>query len=137
MTSAARADLLARVSSAALGTALLGFAGWLAWLNLRLPSRSDWIFWAPVALCVTTMGLLCWWTALGGQEPATRARVQASWRGGWLVGMAGFVIGFLGPLLVMPRANLGPLLGILITGPLAFVLGALGGGVLHKGQQAG
>ena len=66
MTSAARADLLARVSSAALGTALLGFAGWLAWLNLRLPSRSGWIFWAPIALWVTTMGLLCWWAALGG-----------------------------------------------------------------------
>ena len=135
MTNAARADLLARLSSAALGTALVGFAGWLAWLNLRLPSRGDWIFWAPIALCVTTMGLLCWWTALGGQEPARRARVQASWRGGWWVGMAAFAIGFVGPLLVMPRANLGPLLGILVTGPLGFVLGVLGGCVLHKIQR--
>ena len=70
------------------------------------------------------MGLLCWWTALAHQ-PTTRARIRASWRAGWGLGAAGLALGFLGPLLVTPKANLGPRLGILITGPGAFVLGSL------------
>ncbi len=37
--------------------------------------------------------------------------------------------GFLGPLVLSPKASLGPLLGILLTGPLGFVLGALIGGM--------
>jgi hypothetical protein len=84
MTSAPSADLLARLGSAALGTALLGFAGWLVWLNLRLPSRGDWIFWAPIALWVTTMGLLCWWAALGGKsQPREIVSRQVGGADGW------------------------------------------------------
>jgi hypothetical protein len=133
MISAPPTELLGRrLGSAALGTALLGFAGWLALRNLRLPARDGWIFWVPIALWLIAMGLLCWWAALGGREPAKRARIQASWRAGWLVGMAGFAVGFVGPLVVTPKASLGPLLGILITGPLGFVLGALGGAIAQR-----
>jgi hypothetical protein len=132
MTSAPPTGLLGHLGSAALGTALLGFAGWLALRNLRLPASDGWIFWVPIALWLSAMGLLCWWAALGGGEPAKRARIKASWRAGWLVGMAGFAVGFVGPLVVTPKASLGPLLGILITGPLGFVLGALGGAIAQR-----
>ena len=71
-------------------------------------------------------GLLCWWAALGGRRPTTRARIGASWRMGWVLGAAGLALGFFGPLVITPKANLGPLLGVLITGPGGFVLGALG-----------
>ena len=113
-----------RVAFAGLGTALLALAGWITLRNLSLPSNDGWIFWVPSTSWLATMGLLCWWTALAHQ-PTTRARIRASWRAGWVLGAAGLALGFLGPLLVTPKANLGPLLGILITGPGAFVLGSL------------
>jgi hypothetical protein len=128
-------SLARRLGSAALGAALLGFAGWLAQRNLRLPGRDGWIFWVPIALWLTTMSLLCWWAALAGREPGARAGIQSSWRAGWLIGMAGFAIGFVGPLVVTPKASLGPLLGILVTGPVGFVLGALGGAVAHANRS--
>ena len=135
MTSVPPPDLaVRRLGSAALGTALFCLAGWLALRNLRLPTRDGWIFWVPIALWLITMGLLCWWAVLGGAHPATRVRLQASWRAGWLIGMAGGAIGFFGPLVIRPHASLGPLLGILITGPVGFVLGALGGAVAPTGR---
>jgi hypothetical protein len=45
---------------------------------------------------------------------------------GWILGAIGLGLGFVGPLVVTPSATLGPLLGILISGPGGFVLGALG-----------
>jgi hypothetical protein len=125
-----------RLGSAVLGTALFISAAWLAQRNLRLPARDGWIFWVPIALWLTTMGFLCWWTALGGRGPDARARIHASWRAGWLVGMAGFAIGFVGPLVVTPKVSLGPLLGIQITGPVGFVLGAVGGALIHRARPA-
>jgi hypothetical protein len=40
-----------------------------------------------------------------------------------LLGTAGFASGFFGPLLLVPEANQGPLVGILISGPAGAVLG--------------
>jgi hypothetical protein len=54
---------------------------------------------------------------LSGQRVA-----GASWKAGWLVGGVGGAVGFIGPLVIWPEANLGPLLGILFTGPAGFVL---------------
>jgi hypothetical protein len=50
------------------------------------------------------------------------------------VGAVGLAIGFVSPLVLSPKANLGPLLGILLTGPLGFVVGALGAGVVRAAQ---
>jgi hypothetical protein len=88
------------------------------------------MFWVPVTLWLLTMGVLCLWTALSGH----RETIQASWRYGWIVGGIGLALGFVGPLVIYPRANLGPLLGILLTGPLGFVVGALGAGVVRAAQ---
>ena len=46
-------------------------------------------------------------------------------RYGFIVGIVSFAIGFFGPIIFMPDANQGPLLGIFITGPLGFVLGII------------
>ena len=118
-----------RLVAAALGAALVGFAGWLSLHNLRRDQLQSWIFWVPIALWLLTMGLLCWWSVLAGQETRARARIAASWRMGWILGGIGLTLGFVGPLVVTPSANLGPLLGILISGPGGFVLGALGAAV--------
>ena len=46
---------------------------------------------------------------------------------GIVIGAVGFIIGFIGPLVISPEANQGPLLGIFITGPLSFLGGILAG----------
>jgi hypothetical protein len=131
MTNAPPPEFLARrLGSAALGAALIGFAAWLTLRNLSLPTHDGWIFWVPVTLWLLTMSVLCWWSTLSGHQAASRDSIRASWRVGWRVGAVGLAIGFVGPLVISPNASLGPLLGILITGPLGFVAGALGAGVV-------
>jgi hypothetical protein len=55
--------------------------------------------------------------------------------GALVTGGIGFAAGFFGPILFTPGANQGPLLGIFITGPLGFVLGAVGGGVYWRTRR--
>ena len=132
MTSAPPSDLLARrLGAAGLGAALLGLAGWIALRNLSLPGNDGWIFWVPIASWLVAMGLLCWWSALDGHREDSRARIRASWRAGWWVGGVGLGLGFIGPLVLTPKASLGPLLGILLSGPVGFVLGAVIGAVVR------
>ena len=50
------------------------------------------------------------------------------------VGAIAFLAGFLGPIILAPEANQGPLLGIFYTGPLGTVVG-LGWGLLRAGQR--
>jgi hypothetical protein len=47
--------------------------------------------------------------------------------GAVILASVGFAGGFFGPIIFMPGANQGPLLGVFITGPLGFILGAVGG----------
>ena len=119
--------LASRLWAGTLGTALIGLAGYLGWTNLQHEKLDGWVFWVPIALWLLTMGLLWWWRALGGARPNVRSRIETSWRIGWIAGAAGLALGVVGPLVVAPGASLGPLLGILITGPGGFVLGALAG----------
>jgi hypothetical protein len=41
-------------------------------------------------------------------------------------------VGFFGPLIWAPHSNQGPLLGIFVTGPIGFVVGAVTGAILGK-----
>ena len=132
MTSTPPSDFAARRwGSAGLGAAFMGLAGWIALRNLTLPGNDGWIFWVPITSWLVTMGLLCLWSAVQGRRGDSRARIRASWRAGWSVGGVALALGFVGPLVLNPEASLGPLLGILLTGPVGFVLGALIGAVLQ------
>jgi hypothetical protein len=53
--------------------------------------------------------------------------LASMFRWGGILGGIGFLIGFVGPVIFMPDANQGPLLGIFITGPGGFVLGLIVG----------
>jgi hypothetical protein len=53
-----------------------------------------------------------------------------------MAGGVAFAIGFVGPAL-FSSSNLGPLLGIFITGPLGLLVGALVGILLSAGDSAG
>jgi hypothetical protein len=46
-----------------------------------------------------------------------------------ILGVIGFLGGFIGPIIFTPGANQGPMLGIFITGPLGGVIGAVAGAV--------
>jgi hypothetical protein len=121
-----------RVGSAAAGSALACGALWLCLRNLGQTGIKAWIFWVPLTLLLVTISALCWWFTLRGHDPESRAAIHESWRGGWLVGGVSFAVGFIGPLVIWPGASLGPLLGILFTGPVGFVLGALGAVLLRR-----
>jgi hypothetical protein len=86
-----------RIASAVAGLALAFGSLWLCLRNLGQAGMKDWIFWVPLALLLVTISVLCWWFALRGQRPESRAAIHHTWRGGWLVGGVGFAAGFIGP----------------------------------------
>ena len=49
-----------------------------------------------------------------------------------VMGAIGFIAGLLGPLLFHWGGNQGPLLGILYTGPLGFIIGLISGAIYWK-----
>jgi hypothetical protein len=128
---------LARQGAAAAGSAAVLAALWLGRHNIVRSYWDAWIFWVPFTLLLATVGVLCWWFALQGHRAASRRGMAASWWGGTLVGGVALLAGFVGPLIATPAATLGPLLGILLTGPLGFVVGALGGVVVHNLRASG
>ena len=79
---------------------------------------------AVFGACTTLFIALCVWFALRGHLAESRSRMKFVLRAGLVVGAVGFAIGFFGPLVWAPDANQGPLLGIFITGPMGFVIGA-------------
>ena len=56
--------------------------------------------------------------------------MKSAWRWACWLGGIGFLAGFVGPIVFMPQANQGPLLGLFITGPGGFLLGLLLGAIL-------
>jgi len=128
VASSSTPSALTRVGAAAAGLALSVVVVLIALPNLRRPGwfNRDLIFWLPLTLLLITFAALCWWFALRGDRAESRAAIGATWKGGVWVGAASFALGFIGPFLIWPDSNLGPLLGILLTGPLGFVCGALG-----------
>jgi hypothetical protein len=48
---------------------------------------------------------------------------------GIIFGAIGFILGFMGPIILNWGGKLGPMLGIFITGPIGFLVGLIGGGI--------
>lgn len=51
-------------------------------------------------------------------------------KSGLVFGIVGFILGFVGPMIITPNANQGPLLGIFLTGPAGFIVGSIIGFVV-------
>lgn len=81
----------------------------------------------PMPLSAFTFGALLLWFGLLGSDPIQRRRFAGAMLGGLALGVLGFLGGFFGPLVVMPEANTGPLIGFIFTGPLGFILGCIVG----------
>lgn len=74
-------------------------------------------------LCAATISFILW-GVLKKKDPGP---VSYTFSGAVLFGTLGFSAGFFGPLIFVPEANQGPLLGLFITGPLGFIAGGIAG----------
>ena len=82
-----------------------------------------------------TMAIICWGFALRGHIAESRRRTTSALLGGIMLGGIGFAAGYFGPL-ILSESNLGPLLGIFMTGPLGFVLGAIIGWLYARNRAS-
>ena len=103
----------------------------LLMLLAQIQSRFD-AFRAILGSATGVVGILCWWFALRGHRAESRARLGYALRGGLILGGLGFIGGFVGPIILAPEANQGPLLGIFITGPIGFAVGVALGAVYAR-----
>ncbi len=104
----------------------LGVVGFLV-VALALYDALATLNFISILLLHTPIGLvggLCLWYALGAGNPLSKRRILCAFKTGLVCGLLTFMLFFVGPLLVMPEANQGPLLGFLL-GPLGFALGAI------------
>ena len=83
---------------------------------------------------------LCLWYAVSAGNPQSEQRIACTFKVGLVVGLIAFGIFFAGPVVVMPEANQGPLLGFLAA-PLDFALGTILGicfpGLCHRVKSWG
>lgn len=66
------------------------------------------------------------WRATADAAPGL---VPSMLKGAGLIGGISFITGYVGPMILTPESNLGPLLGIIVTGPIGFVVGGIAGAV--------
>jgi hypothetical protein len=100
------------------------FVYWLPFAFVPLEER-EWVAGLVALLCTVLAGRFLWRHT--GDGARQRGLLVSMAVGTLALGGIGFCAGFFGPLLLTPEANQGPLLGLFITGPLGFLLGALGG----------
>jgi Na+/H+ antiporter NhaA len=74
-------------------------------------------------ICAVGVGWFVW-VKLGS---APQGLISSTLIGSVCLGGIGFCVGFFGPIIFSSDSNQGPLLGILFTGPLGFILGGIAG----------
>ena len=113
------------------------FSFWILGAMLSIPFSSDPPNWILVFSGIASFlfaGYLVFtvWEKTGVNKNTKATQGTYILMGALGLGVIGFLIGFIGPLIFMPGANQGPLLGIFITGPGGIVLGAIGGAILWE-----
>jgi hypothetical protein len=102
------------------------FVFWFAFALVPLAQEPAWFVATPLAwIAAIGAAWIVWRHGPGGASGA--GFMHSVLKGAVIAGAIGFSLGFFGPLLLAPDANQGPLLGLFITGPAGFVLGAMGG----------
>jgi hypothetical protein len=90
----------------------------------------------PIALAIggvqLVLGAFALWFAIFADDARERTHMKRTRAIAAAVGLVAFLAGFLGPIILAPQANQGPLLGIFITGPLGFLFGGLAGFVWSR-----
>jgi len=109
-----------------IAAALLGIAAAALAANSMLVVGFDRFSVMLQATLLTTAVFLLWFAALA-HSPSELDKLARTLLIGLVAGVICLVLGFVGPLIFTPENNLGPLLGIFITGPAGFILGCIGG----------
>ncbi len=104
------------------------FIYWFAF-SFLLGARNISPWSAIVSLAIAVLVAVFVWKKTAGTSNGLATCIVL---GGLIVGGIGFVGGFFGPLIFTPEANLGPLLGIFITGPVGFGVGLIAGAIYWK-----
>src|SRR6185369_8453132 len=77
-----------------------------------------------VSILIALIICFCIWMVLVHFSGRTISKILKI---GLITGGISFVLGYVGPILLFPGTNQGPLLGIFITGPLGFIGGLIAG----------
>lgn len=102
---------------------VLAGAGALAFGALALWTRPS----VPISLASATVAIICCWFVLRGHLAESRERAGTTLTGAILFGAIGVLGGVIGISILKPTAPEAPVFGIIIIGPLCFVLGAIAG----------
>jgi len=109
-----------------IAAALLGIAAAALAANSMIVVGFDRFSVMLQATLLTAAVFFLWFAALA-HSPAELDKLARTLLIGLVAGVICIVPGFVGPLIFTPENNLGPLLGIFITGPAGFILGCIGG----------
>ena len=101
------------------------FTYWAGGALLQLANLSPWISFAAALFVAAVIARYVWVQT----QPLRAGLARSVLLGALVTGASAFSLGFFGPIVFTPSANQGPLLGIFITGPLGFLLGAVGGAI--------
>jgi hypothetical protein len=74
-----------------------------------------------------TLAALCWWYVLRGPAAIKNLGFHYALLWGKIVGGVCLLAGYVGPIILTPNANSGPLFGIFISGPIGFLVGVVSG----------
>lgn len=88
-----------------------------------------------VIVMSSAVAIFLGWIAARLHNTDSRKLMRSGCLGGLVIGGIAFLGGFIGPIILMPEANQGPLLGILLTGPLGWILGTIFGVTREKRRQ--
>jgi len=107
---------------AAVATFFFVMAFWLVFGADRFPNGTGVL---AALVCAAMVARFCWRRS----DSVPGGLIGNILAGALVIGGIGFVGGFVGPIIFTPESNQGPLLGIFNTGPLGFLLGAIGGAI--------
>lgn len=114
------------------------FAAYAIWYIAKLFGgvgiSKNWVVLPIPLFALAISALLLLFSTLAGSTDGKR-RLKAALVGGVIVGGAAFLVGFVGEIVFMPDANQGPLIGIVVTGPLGFILGSIAGAFVPTRTQ--
>lgn len=107
---------------------VLFFIATMLTITTELPS------WVSVTLALFSAILAGWyaWKLVAGEKVGVGVSVIC---GALMLGGLGFMIGFLGPMIVAKDTSQGPLVGVFVGTPVGVILGVIGGYFIASKQQ--
>ena len=120
--------MLSRIAASGVSVVFLLVAAQAAVNTGRVPILAGTV---AGALAVAAVAL---WFAIRAHSGVDNVRWRRTVRMALIVGLAALLAGYVLPIVLMPDANQGPLIGIFGTGPAGFALGALAGYLFSRGD---